>query len=169
MEHWYSSNDQRVIIGLSDCSLLFSIGTFHTNSFLCHPLDCTEVLCFWTLQYFRYIMIVGAIWWRWCTSAAAAVGVWRHYHCCQRRRFDSVATCVGRDPVLASANANHVVIGSGALPPPPLPWASAAAAHWQPRHCRRRRWRDLPPASTGVLAGPGRRLPSGSATLSTEQ
>jgi hypothetical protein len=44
MEHWYSSNDQRVIIGLSDCSLLFPIGTFHTNSFLCHPLGCTEVV-----------------------------------------------------------------------------------------------------------------------------
>ncbi len=35
---------------LSDCSFLFPIGMFHTNSFLCHPLDCTEVVCFWTLQ-----------------------------------------------------------------------------------------------------------------------
>ncbi len=26
---------------MSDCSLLFSIGTFHTNSVLCHPVDST--------------------------------------------------------------------------------------------------------------------------------
>ena len=68
----------------------------------------------------------------------------RHYHCCRRRRCDFVATCV--------------VICSGGLPvpvPPPLiAWASAASA--QPRHCRRgrRRWRELPPASNGVRAGP---------------
>ncbi len=87
---------------MSDCSLLFPIGTFHTNSFLCHPSDCTEVVCFWTLQYFRYVMIVGAICWRWCTPVVADMGVCcqcgpaesRHYHCCRRRRCDFVATCV---------------------------------------------------------------------------
>ena len=75
MEHWYASpNDQRAIIGLSSCFLLFSIGTFHTDSYLRHPVDCAEVICFWTLQYFHYI-IVSATWWQWRTPAAAAMGV----------------------------------------------------------------------------------------------
>jgi hypothetical protein len=34
--------------GLSYCSLLFSIGTFHANSFLCHPVDCTKAIRFCT-------------------------------------------------------------------------------------------------------------------------
>ena len=55
-------------------SILFSIGIFHTNSFLCHPVVCAEVICFATLQYVRY-GIVGATWWRWLAPATAAVGV----------------------------------------------------------------------------------------------
>ena len=65
---------QQAITGLSDCFLIYSIGTFHTNSFLRHPVDCAEVICFWTLQYFHYI-IVGATWWQWRPPAAAAMGV----------------------------------------------------------------------------------------------
>ena len=56
------------------CCFIFSIGTFHTYSFLRHPVDCAEVICFWTLQYFHYI-IVGATWWQWRPPAAAAMGV----------------------------------------------------------------------------------------------
>ncbi len=74
IEHWYASKDQRVFIGWSDHSLLFSIGPFHTISFLRHPEDCADFICFWTLQYFRYVL-VGATWWWWRTLAAAAVGV----------------------------------------------------------------------------------------------
>ncbi len=103
-----------------------------------------------------------------CSRCCVRLPESRHYHCCRRWRCDFVATCVGRGPVLASDNANHVVIGSGGLPPPPaLPWVLAAAA--QHRHCHRRQWCALPHASTGVRAVPGRRLPSGSATLSDEQ
>ncbi len=67
--HRISSNFQQVItgIGLSGCSLLFSIGTFRTNSFLCYPVDCTKVIRFRTLEYFRFA-IVGFNWW---VSAAA--------------------------------------------------------------------------------------------------
>ena len=75
MEHGYASNDQRVIIGLSDCSLLFSIDTFHTNSFLCRPVawDCAEVICIWTLQFFRWINVSATLLW-WLAPATAAVG-----------------------------------------------------------------------------------------------
>jgi hypothetical protein len=72
-------NDQRVItgIGLSDCSLLFSIGKFHTNSFLWNPVDFTEVIRFRTLQCFRYVMfwsLGGRLRWRRDTTTASDVG-----------------------------------------------------------------------------------------------
>ena len=161
-----------MIIGLSECSLLFPIGTLHTNSFLCHPFDCKEVVCFWTLQYFRYVMIVGAIWWRWCTPAAGPCS-----RCCGRlpRSHDTTtAADVGGanlwPPALAGVRSWPLLTPTTSSSPAvtaPLPsrWASGAPAPAR----RRRLWRDLPHASTGVLAGRGRRLPSGLATLSDEQ
>jgi hypothetical protein len=49
-----ASNDQQDITGIGfklfECPLLFSIRAFHTFSFLCHPVECTEVISFWTLH-----------------------------------------------------------------------------------------------------------------------
>ena len=119
-------------------------------------------------------MIVGAIWWCWCTPAAAAVGVCRGVttlpllptsavRLCGHLRRQGSGPCLclrqprrHRQQWLAPAGAAVGVGGGGATTPAPL-------------QCRRRQWRDLPHASTGVRAGPGRRLPSGSATLSDEQ
>ncbi len=139
-----TNRHQRVIIGLSDCSLPFPIGTFHTNSFLCHPFDCKEVVCFWTLQYFRYVMIVGALWWCWCIPAAAAVGVCSGVTtlpllptsavllCGHLRRQGSGPGLCLRQPRrlgqqwLAPAAAAVGVGGGGATPPAPLPPTSMA-------------------------------------------
>jgi hypothetical protein len=52
----------------------------------------------------------------------------------------------------------------GGLPPPPQTWASAAAAA-QPHPCRRLGRRA---ASAGFWAGPGRRMPSATATFWAE-
>jgi hypothetical protein len=78
-----ASDFQHVItgIGLSGCSLLFSIGTFRTNSFLCYPVDCTKVIRFRTLEYFRFV-IIGPTWWAsaaagWHTTSADVVGASR--------------------------------------------------------------------------------------------
>jgi hypothetical protein len=157
--HWIASNFQQAITGiyLSGCSLLFSIGTFHTNSFLFYPVDCTKVIRFSTQQYFHFI-IVGFAWW---ASAAAA----RHNHRrrCRRRYF--AATCVSRGPLL-----------------PPTTSASAALVCFRRRRRgqqRRRRSRTpaadsdvggatLQPASTGFWAGQGYRMPSGAATFRAE-
>ena len=117
---------QQAITGLSNCFLIFSIGTFHTNSFLRHPVDCAEVICFWTLQYFHYI-IVDATWWQWSTPAAAAMDV-----------------CGGcaTPPLLG---------GGGALAtPPPSAAPPPAQPHPCRRGCRRRRY-----FATCVRWGPG--------------
>jgi hypothetical protein len=59
LENWYASNDQQVItgIGLSDCNLLFfNLHIPHEFIFV-HPVDCTEVIRFRTLQHFRYAIV----------------------------------------------------------------------------------------------------------------
>ena len=137
---------QQAITGLSDCFLIFSIGTFHTT-FLRHPVDCAEVICFWTLQYFHYIIVnATSSCWQWRPPAAAAMGV-----------------CGGcaTPPLLG---------GGGALATPP-PSAAPPPAHPMPAGEAADDIATLPPASAGVQglrAGLDRRILSGSAALCAE-
>ena len=91
-----ASNDQEVItgIGLSDCSLLFSIGTSHSNSHPSHSLLDSTLLS--TLRHCR------VTWWG---SAAAAL----HHHCRRRRRRDFAATCVSRGHLLPPTTSSAAV------------------------------------------------------------
>ncbi len=128
---------------MSDCSLLFPIGTFHTNSFLsqCHPFDCTKVVCFWTLQYFRYVMIVGAIWWRLCTPEATAVDVCSGVN-------DTTNADVGDATLWPPASAG---VRSWPLLTPTT--SSSEAVACPSRSCRGRQRRQRNPATAADVGG----------------
>ncbi len=176
MEHWYASNDQRVItgIGLSDCSLLFSIGTFHTNSCLCRPVDSTEFItpnAFGPGLYSTF-------------ASSLSISLGGHL----RRRFHLVIICGGEPTTVTAADRDvgcatlQKPASAGALSTPLLPpTTSSSSCLRRCRHGRRRRQRNptpaadsdvggttLQPASAGIWAGLVRRMPNGIATFWAE-
>jgi hypothetical protein len=131
---------------LSDCFLIFSIGTFRTNSYLRHPVDCAEIHLLLdstvlSLHYCQCHLVAVAHPCRSCHGRLLRLRVtttaWR-----RRRRRAHWQT---RRRQWRRRRLN------------PIP-ASEAATDVT----------TLPPASAGVRAGQDRRIISGSAALCAE-